>query len=220
MKKRLLSGLAIGLFMFGVVGMVNASPLSFSVITHDYGANNYLPTQGCGIYGVDASGVDYIKISKPSGPKFADVFNLSGYAYIDSLRIDVTHKDNWNYWYGWGYGEIWHAKADNNSFNIGRLGHSTQEWRTDHFDLSGYLPVLNNEDGDDIDYDLSSFLIHFTEHTASPPIETPKEEFLLDKITIFVEGEKSHPVPVPTTMLFFGSGLVGLFGARINRMKK
>ena len=171
----------------------DARPVSTPhIITHDYGEGKYIPTQGSGIYGVSGN-IDYVQVKKHGAPTFNDIFDFSDFTHIDSLKIHVTHRDNWNHWYGWGFGEIWRAKADSNAYTIGTLSKS-DDWVTDRFDLSGYLETMNKKNPDGMGYDLSTFLLHFTEHTASLSYETPKEAFKLGKITFYVEGDRREGI--------------------------
>lgn len=174
--------LILALFLI-TMGQASASTATF---THDYGNGQYTPTQGFG-----PGGDDYWVLDDKNKPRFSDFFDLSKFTSLESINVDVKHKDN----RGTLLGENWKMEADNHGYQVGWLSSSKNGWKTDSFSINAsYFDTILKNGG---------IGFHFSEETWF------NDKMKLDSISMTVTGETAS-TPVPSALYLLGSGIIGL----------
>ena len=221
MKKKLLAGLATGLFMFCMAGMANATVILSSDF-EDGTLQGWAPLAPFGgaltLYdnGVDNAFMYATDTVAGGGGLLAQAPSLSGdLSYLDSMTWDEFVYDHGSKtvistnimihgsdtWYQssdvLGAVSVWNSKAVD--FN------NATEWSISGGGSASFIDVISNADGVFISMDTSNWS------------GTNWYESRIDNVVI---NGTSAPVPEPTTMLLFGTGLAGLVGSRLRRKKK
>ncbi|MBU0966271.1 MAG: PEP-CTERM sorting domain-containing protein [Proteobacteria bacterium] len=220
MKKKLLAGLAVGGMMLGMAAMANADV----ILSSDFedgtlqGWAPFAPFGGALILydnGVDNAFM-YATDTVAGGSLLAQAPGLSGdLSYLDSMIWDefvYDHGSNTvistyimihgsDTWYQssnvLGAVGVWNSKAVD--FN------DATAWSIAGGGSASFTDVISNADGLFISMDTSNWS------------GTNWYESRIDNVVV---NGTSAPVPVPATMLLFGTGLAGLVGSRIRRSKK
>ena len=193
MRKKLLAGLATGLFWTGMAAMANATVITFDEYTNvDYS-------------GGEVTGVEWIS----DGILFStpDLELNIGYttgSSPNSLGASVNSGD----FDGSVYFEFIDYKyVTDLSFTI-----FNTPFQASAYDVSGNLLTTLVSGSDFTQYfDFSGYNVNSVQISGS--------EYAIDDVT-FTELHNSNPVPEPTTMLLFSTGLAGLVGNRLRRKKK
>jgi len=206
MKKKLLAGLATGLFLFGMVGMASATSATSSFNGNTYGVmakvdgqywyadydDKYSWTQANDA--AQALGGHLVTISDAAEWNFVQtIADFGGNLFMGGYQHANASSPNSN-WAGvdgtaWDYTD-W-ASGEPNDFNF-------WDWHT------YYGNYENNYE---------NYLVSWNGGTAWNDASDSPRGFIYE-----IEGE--NPVPEPATMLLFGTGLAGLAGVSIRRRKK
>ncbi len=203
MKKKLLAGLAIGLFMIGITGMSEATILTFDDIpgtsqnTYGYIAGSY--------GGFDFAGNSYLAY-----PLWVDTVGMHSYNQ-GSISGDFTM---------YSYGVTTITSSTNKDFTFDGL--YARDWYSSRgsLDIEGYNNgslVWNSNFtlNSNWDYVVGSSIM-LDELRLIGTSNYSNNNFLVDNLAL----NETAPVPEPSTMLLFGTGLVGLVVSRIRRKKK
>jgi len=200
MRKRILVGLAVGLFIFSVVSSANAVPLTMNFDSVAHGTDI-------------ANGGTYIE----NGMK---ITSFSDYSQIGSPLSDPTNLFNNNGFYFHGTNQyIKFEMVDGSSFNLLNFDLATNGF-TPRWLKTSYSPTTNiTLPNTPTTYSTIIFsgpeytnITWFSVHTAWYATE-------LDNITIDTNTSPA-PVPEPATMFLFGTGLAGLVRTKLRRKKK
>ena len=206
MKKKFLAGVATGLLLFGVVGMAEAIPITF---THN---------------GIGSGSIDHFLFSETSftitatgdtddRDTFGDTF--SGGFSIKHLAatIDITGVGTYDFitdtrtFVNTVFGIVGFSRSGSSGFDLfdGPIDSLFASWDM----LSDIGPITGSGSLWQWDYPYSSVL-------------TDGGQLLFNNgtsIAAFKAGTGA-PVPEPATMLLFATGLAGLAGSRLRRRKK
>jgi len=200
MKKKFLIVLASGLFMFGFIGMVNATVLTFEDTDYsNAGGSTYAAFQGTygGFGWTSQFGVFY----GPGMNSGYDAGTVSGdYALFNMFGDGVTIiKDEVFDWNG-----AWFSSVRTDGGNIAVEGYSngTRQY-TGNITLTWENPAWFQADWAGID-----------EIRLLGCYNVDSTRFAMDDFTF----NELAPVPEPATMFLFGLGLLGLSG--ISRRRK
>ncbi len=237
MKKKLFAGLATGLFLAGMVGMANATVLTFdasigngAVMPQDYGDRVTNTSMGSFSYG-DRGGytpnvtVEYVGGPGNSdgtgtglsfwGPGFGDLTNVLNNEDDGELLMQINFIADSGF------------KVILDSFDLGNYGSAKTLARLSiinesasilYSDTNILLPATT--DNSHLDFNSKtpfigqslSIIIDFTGLGSS------NDDVGLDNIQF---GQvASDPIPEPATMLLLGTGLVGLAGSRVRRKNR
>jgi len=213
MKKEIFGGLAIGLLLVGIASTAQAELIK-------------------GTWTADVGLV--------SGPDALDIFGSMG-STVSSVSWSVVYDNESEYWTHYyddttpwsqqitisdtGLAYTYMADAvftfDENITNFFNLNepvntqryayqsaYSTSTYQ-DYYLYGAYLDVYNNTSS-------SSGHLNIV-YTPTDPNLINTQKVYLKNITF---SEAAAPVPVPPTMLLFGTGLVGLIGPRLRKKKK
>jgi hypothetical protein len=200
MKKKFMAGLAIGLLMVGMSGLVQATPILWST-------GNYSQT-GIG----DEGSTLYDKLN---------IYGLSGSIDLKSNSSAVVLVDNLEWIVGWNAYTIHDSLPYQASLDF-TIGSVTKSITQNYFAHIGYSDTLHMDDSDIYSFNLGQTGIFDVQVTGltlenAGGLMTGK---LWAKISFHDNPlhDSQAPVPETTTMFLFGIGLVGLAG--VIRKKK
>jgi hypothetical protein len=191
MKKKLLAGLAIGIFMFCAVGFAQATTITSLVGDKDgYGlgvsVGNYLDWSAVGAG--DGDGTDVWMYGSQS---WAHTYDISSISIFDDITLEIVSA---------GSGTVnGPATLSLNGTVIGSLSGGSNNSYLDTFNLLSFSSLFDGSD------------------TLSVSL-TGGDGWALDYSELSFSG--TAPVPEPATMLLFSTGLAGLMGNRIRRKKR
>ena len=199
MKKKSLGGFAIWLWMVSMIGTATATPFSHTI--------DFTSTGGGG------AALDYIEIDyNAEGVGYSYMHTLTGLTTPPYTLLDATltlrHNGNSD-----NSGELWFISAENGVTDIlvGQLSESNgSTWESDVFTLTA--PILDLMDNS------NPWQLTFNLHDTT----SGRDKLKIDYSTLAgnYTGEEEHnPIPEPTTMLLFGTGLTGLSGSWLRRKK-
>jgi hypothetical protein len=201
MKKKLLACLTLGLIIFGIAGMADATILTFENITpNQYQTNGYIGNYEGFIFSSDApGGMQYFASDNPSWP----IGSISG-RYVmfnnwnEGADAVITASTGGDFVFGGLYSRTWlwdspERDVEIQAFNNGEMVwssnyHLTHEWAY----LSGGTGLI-----DELHLNMGGY-------------------FVSDNVDLTLAA----PVPESSTMLLFGTGIAGLVGTRLRRKKK
>ncbi len=198
MKKKFLAGLAAGVFMFGMVSISNATVLNFEGLTTSQVQNITTNNQGYGGFTWDAG----------------------WYLYNDNFYNTPAHSGDYGIVNNFGTNPLGLSIASSNTFDFngawisGWHFNAPSQVKAQGFDNLGNLVAETN---------WMAVTVGVNTYLASSFNNVTRVDFLgggYFTIDDFTYNNESAPVPEPTTMLLFGTGLAGLLGIRINRKKK
>ena len=222
MKKKLLAGLATGLFLVGMVGMANANLISNGSFENDAAA--FVDNDGDGgmllipgfigltdwtITGTDVAWINNVNIwglSTNNGDFFLDLTAWSqfGTGGVAQTVAQTVAGQSYTLSFDLGSSTAWGAETD--IIATASAGATTNQF---------YTTATSTNQWD-------TFTMSFIADSATSSIEltgvgTAHQGYYigLDNVSLTAD-----PVPEPATMLLFGTGLAVLVGARIRRKKK
>ncbi len=222
MKKKMFTGLAVGLFFFGIVGITNASILTFDGLSgYNYQAidQNY----GDSITSTSDSSGQY---SEGNGftPHINVAYNTDGgNAYLEAWNVDYGNLEN-----------VAYADLDGGIAEILFTPDSSYEVTINSFDMAGWFRLdkiadlieIVNGVGTTVWSAPSLFVAgQYGTHSAFYPAITGSNLTIrwgndwnigIDNINF---DESRASVPEPASILIFGTGLAGLAGYRIRKKK-
>ncbi len=207
MKKKLLTGLATGLLVFGIVGMANANLINVAPL-------------GSSIQSSDAfsgAGEAFKAIDGDTNAKW----NYSNYSLSS---ITHTNKELNAWWqvdldktYDIEKLVIWNRANEPNNGNIeARLSPFTVSiFDTTQSTVNAVWSTYFTDIGLTFSFDFKNAF-----KGDRVKIQLGGTNYLhLAEVEVFTEGAGA-PVPEPATMLLLGTGLVGLASSRVKRRKK
>ena len=219
MKKKFLTGLVTGLFLFGMVGITNASILTFD------GLSGYVYQPINQNYGdsITSTNDSYGQYSEGNGftPHINVAYNtVGGNAYLEAWDNDYGNLVNIAYAdYDGGTAEI--LFTPDYSYEVTINSFDMAGWN--HADKTANLIEIINGEGTTVWSASSLFVAGDVGHSAFSPAITGSNLTIrwgndwnigIDNINF---DESSTPVPIPTTILLLGSGLAWIAGTRIRR---
>ena len=192
MKKKMLAGLAMGLFMFGMIGMAEASPIQWS---SSIGGNDHWYEI------VDSGGSGaWINAENNAKPLGVDGHLVTINDANEEAWLRITFGDDTRYWIGFSDSAsegnwIW-SSGENVSYT---------HWDTGQPDNA--TPPSYGEDFAVLNWNTSSGAWNDWDH--------------LRWDYSYISGIAEYSaVPIPATILLFGSGIASLAGIRLKRRKK
>ena len=228
MKKKLLTGLATGLFLVGVVEVASATTITYGGISSDgietssiagalvetfNSAEGVIGSASAIIGALDqqswtwsGAGTVYPAYTNVSGLTAAPAFDESNFLSVPNPNSDFSLTASLGATYDY-FGLFWGSVDTYNSISFSLKGEVTETF--DGTDL-----IVWN--GNQIEPE-SNLYVNFMDmqNFDSFTMKSTRFAFEVDNIAV-----GNSPVPEPATMLLFGTGLVGLAGSRIRKKKK
>lgn len=210
MKKKLLAGMAVGLIVFGMIGVASAEDFDF-VGTFDYHNDvlliNFTTTETSTVTLFSSSWLDGNQGFDPMLGLWDDTgalieFQDDGHNIGSTLSNSVLYDHgNWDSYYD--------ASVDAGSYTVSLTTYPN--WNIGDslslgFDYDSDTPIpIASWDQPANGFQTGDYAFHVINASTAEIPGTP---------------DPPNPVPEPATMLLFGTGLVGLIGSRLRRKKK
>jgi len=201
MKMKIFTGLLSSAFMFGMIGMVNATVLNFedSAYANNNGTNwTAFQSSYGGLNWSSEFGIYYEPNVYQRGAVSDDYALFNQYGNPTEITIGTGTFD-WN-------GAWFTSGRTSGSLNISGYNNGSEIY-TGTIGLANPAPTWFSADWANVD----KIIFHAISNLDST-------RFLMDDFTI--NEPINNPVPEPTTMLLFGTGLIGLAGSRLRRKGK
>ncbi len=186
-------GLAIGLLMYGMVGIANATLIPDGMIVHDtINGLTWLKNRNLFnelLYDEQISGIASLSTAGLTDWRMAshsDISNLWEYTAEQIIEAFTPNYEENNPYYGAWEGRVDHMSSSNHHYNV------ILEW----WDNAAHKHPIH-------DY-------YIGDNGRTPSVSA----WVVSPTVI------SSPVPEPATMLLFSTGLVGLAGISFRRRKK
>lgn len=216
MKKMLLTGIAVGIFLTATTGMLQATTILQASAVWTDGASYYAPIENVinqsGLYANYTSEVD----------EFYSFVNGTGSSYSDGVinTLGDTSAPTDNYYFDLGavYDvealAIWNQSgtASLNTFNIFAATDSS-------FSNTTLLGNFSIADGAQDPGNIYTFGNTSTQYLMIDVLSNYGFSYAT-RLNEVAFGVNTAPVPEPATMLLFGTGLIGLVGSRVRKKKK
>ncbi len=229
MKKKLIAGLATGLFLLGMVGLANATPLGTTVYSNDFDGNS-----------VGSAAWSSTSISTDSHAGFVSTQYRGNYTTAGSTTLTITglaaHTqmsldfDLYLFWTWDGNGNIgngldYFSLTDDIIFQKTFSNHQSQSYTGSPDEVYGTgatathvyrdLGITGSDDGFTFAHTGDTFTVTF-----GGPTTQSDEWWGIDNVKVTTNAGAGDPVPEPATMLLMGTGIAGLVGSRVRRKKK
>lgn len=223
MKKKLLAGLATGLFLVSLVGMANATILIYSndfenavgsewsntKTEYDNDTSIFLGRFGNETVSLNLTGLD-------THTEVAIAFDLIIWDSWDGERVNSVYGMDFQ---GLNADGASIYKYSFTNFNDPVSNPDTTPQLTGNFGFAGWADSLyeNFNDGFNFSHTDSELTLSFY---GSGLQSISDESWAIDNIEVYSNADDIAPVPEPATMLLLGTALVGLAGTRLRRKKK